>query len=35
MEQMQSTLGSTGGQEATQDLQNLATGGVTVLISEG
>ena len=35
MEQMQSGLGSPEGQEATQDLQNLATGGVTLLISEG
>src|SRR5215207_393467 len=35
MEQMQSALGSPEGQEATQDLQNLATGRVTLLISEG
>ena len=35
MEQLQSSLGSPEGQEATQDLQNLATGGVTLLISEG
>ena len=35
MEQLQSGLGSPQGQEATQDLQNLATGGVTLLISEG
>jgi uncharacterized protein (TIGR02118 family) len=35
MEQLQSGLGSPEGQEATQDLQNLATGGVTLLISEG
>jgi uncharacterized protein (TIGR02118 family) len=35
MDQMQSGLGSTEGQEATQDLQNFATGGVTLLICEG
>ena len=35
MEQMQSSLGSPEGQEATQDIQTFATGGVTLLISEG
>ena len=35
MEQMQSSLGSPEGQEATQDIQKIATGGVTILISEG
>lgn len=34
MEQLQSSLGSPEGQEAAQDLQNFAMGGVTLLISE-
>lgn len=34
MEQMQSGLGSEEGQAATEDLQNFATGGVTIFISE-
>lgn len=34
MEQLQSGLGSPEGQAASQDLQNFASGGVTLLISE-
>ena len=34
MDQLQSSLGSPEGQEAAQDLQNFATGEVTLLISE-
>ncbi len=34
VEQMQGSLGSDEGQAATADLQNFATGGVTIFISE-
>ena len=34
MDQLQQSMGSEEGQAATGDVQNLATGGVTVLISE-
>ena len=34
MDQLQGGLGSSEGQEVTQDIQNFATGGVTFLISE-
>lgn len=33
-EQMQESMGSSEGQAATGDIQNFATGGATVLISE-
>ena len=34
VEQLQSSLGSSEGQAATEDLQNFATGGATLFISE-
>ena len=34
VEQLQGSLGSDEGQAATADLQNFATGGVTIFISE-